>query len=815
MAASVAADENGWGVTVRVSTREPSYPARWIPGLDGLRAIAVAAVVAFHLSSGYLPGGFLGVDLFFVISGYLITRLLLAERERTGRIALGRFYLRRARRLLPAVALLLGVVAIAGGLIWTDQRPTLGGSLASSAGYVTNWWLIADQQSYFVATGRPPMLQHLWSLAVEEQYYLAWAPAVMLLGGAWWLGRRATRDSAPGAIALRVAALAGGLTLASTLAMAIIAIETDVPYQTDSARVYFGTDTHAMGLLLGSAVGALTIWARERRTRLRRVGPQRAGGMAAGPTADLGGIAAENLATDTARMPVWASDLLAVAGLAGVAWFFWTVDEFEPWLYRGGFLIFSALAVMAVVGAARAGGRLGRLLDVPPLRWLGQRSYGIYLWHWPIAVVTRPVIDIVGPTWLLNPARAGLAVALAAVSYRYLEQPVRQGRFLAGMRDGTRQTLARWRAAGGWRTVVQRRWAAPAVALGCAAVLIVGYASAQSAPLHADSAAGQSDEPWLWGSEDPGPDTQDDAALDQYIEGGPGGAGTGGGAVDPGSGGGEAADPDSAAGHTAGGSDPVPPGMTESSSQTPSTSPSPDPGTGHSTGTTPADIAPADTGATTVETTTSASAPAPHTAPAESPPAKKATPKSTAPKTTTPKSTTPTSTAPKPPARKTTTPQKTAPKKAAVSAFGDSVLLGAAPALKAEVGPVALDAVVGRQSWDTLSDVQAAQEAGKLAPIVLIHTGNNGIIPPKQLAATLKSLKDRDLVILLNDHVDRSWAPPNNKTIAAVRGKYGNVVILDWNAAANANPSWFGPDGMHVNGSGARAYAKLVARAMA
>ena len=134
---------------------------RWIPGLDGLRAIAVIAVVLFHLNPDYLSGGFLGVDLFFVISGYLITRLLVAEHQRTGRISIGRFYLRRARRLLPAVALLLAVVSVAGGLIWRDQRPTLAGGLFSSMGYVTNWWLIGDHQSYFVAMGRPPMLQHL------------------------------------------------------------------------------------------------------------------------------------------------------------------------------------------------------------------------------------------------------------------------------------------------------------------------------------------------------------------------------------------------------------------------------------------------------------------------------------------------------------------------------------------------------------------------------------------------------------------------------------------------------------------------------
>jgi hypothetical protein len=149
-----------------------------------------------------------------------------------------------------------------------------------------------------------------------------------------------------------------------------------------------------------------------------------------------------------------------------------------------------------------------------------------------------------------------------------------------------------------------------------------------------------------------------------------------------------------------------------------------------------------------------------------------------------------------------------------LSAFGDSVLLGASPAVRAVVGSMSLDAVVGRQAWDTLDDVVAAHRAKKLAPVVLIHTGNNGVISPQQLTATLGGLADRSKVVLVNDHVDRSWQDPNNKAIAAVDGAYPNVVIVDWNAAASKNPSWFGPDGIHVNSTGAKAYASLVAAAV-
>jgi peptidoglycan/LPS O-acetylase OafA/YrhL len=286
-----------------------------------LRAVAVIAVVLFHLEPGYLTGGFLGVDLFFVISGYLITRLLLSERQRTGRIRLGRFYLRRARRLLPALAALLAVVVFLGGLIWPDQRPTLTGSAASSLGYVTNWWLIADQQSYFVTMGRPPMLQHLWSLAIEEQYYLLWAPAVILLSAAWLWRRHSTPAWRTPMV---VAWAAGGLALASTAAMAYLAIASNVPYQADSSRVYFGTDTHAMGLLLGSAVGALAAvpWRSVTRRPPRWVRPAWRARWQPRP------LLPAWIVGDAARGPLgrWATDALAVAGIGGAVWFFASVD---------------------------------------------------------------------------------------------------------------------------------------------------------------------------------------------------------------------------------------------------------------------------------------------------------------------------------------------------------------------------------------------------------------------------------------------------------------------------------------------------------
>ena len=388
-----------------------------LTGLDGLRALAVLAVLVFHADPVLLPGGFLGVDLFFVISGYLITRLLLGELGRTGGLDLTRFYLRRAVRLLPPVLVLLAAVTTTSTLVWRDETATLRGSVLSTLGYVGNWWLIGAHQSYFVASGRPPMLQHLWSLAIEEQFYLFWPLALTLLAAGshrWWrrLGRGEPypdRWPLPRRFGT-VAAVSVLLALLSTSIMAVLAIRDQVPFGADSSRIYFGSDTHSMGLLLGAAFGAM----------------------------------AEKLAFQPARnwrIRRWFTDLLGVASLAGMAVLVYRVDEFSPGLYRGGFLAVSAVAVVLVSTVARAGSRLGRLLDRQPLRWLGDRSYSIYLWHWPVIVVTRPGVDLPDREWLVLGIRLVVPLLLASASYSLIERPCRRlgERYLAGrdQRAGT------------------------------------------------------------------------------------------------------------------------------------------------------------------------------------------------------------------------------------------------------------------------------------------------------------------------------------------------------------------------------------------
>ncbi len=366
-----------------------------MPGLDGVRAVAVAAVLIFHADPTRLPGGFLGVDVFFTLSGFLITSLLLTELEARGTLRLGRFYQHRAKRLLPALLLVLTATALLALTVAQDAAARVREDVVASALYVTNWWYIAHGTPYFESTGRPPLLQHLWSLAVEEQFYLVWP---LLLYGLWRLGRvEAVRAGAAVAV------------LGSTVLMAWIAIRDGIPFATDSGRVYFGTDTHAMTLLVGAVLA--TCWTQ--------------------------GSAMAALTTRGRRVVSG----LGLASLLALVAAFRFADPMSWGLYRSGFLIVAVITAGVVAAAAVNGAAFSRALSVQPLRWLGQRSYGIYLWHWPIFMVLRPGIDLDAGGWPVEVARFALTFLAAEVSYRLVEMPVRQGavgRIWAGWRASVR-----------------------------------------------------------------------------------------------------------------------------------------------------------------------------------------------------------------------------------------------------------------------------------------------------------------------------------------------------------------------------------------
>ncbi|MEZ5141232.1 MAG: acyltransferase [Acidimicrobiales bacterium] len=357
------------------------FDLRHIPALDGLRGLAVVGVLLFH--GGQLTGGYLGVDLFFVLSGFLITSLLLREYDGSGTVGLGRFWARRARRLLPA---LFGLVAGVGLYCLVFARPYELGAIRADAlatvFYVANWHAIVGGQGYWEIFSAPSPLQHTWSLAIEEQFYLVW-PLVVLGLLKLTKGRKEV---------VLVTAVVGALVSATLMALLWVP-------EADTSRVYLGTDTRAAAVLLGAALATL----------LALRGPIR------GTRARLG--------------LEWAG-LVCLVGLLGV----WaTTGGLSPWLYHYGFLACGLASTVVIAAASHPRvGVVGRVLSFAPLRWLGLVSYGLYLWHWPVFVVlNRERVGLDG--WPLLAVQVAVSLAIAVVSYYALELPIR--------RDG----LAAWR----------------------------------------------------------------------------------------------------------------------------------------------------------------------------------------------------------------------------------------------------------------------------------------------------------------------------------------------------------------------------------
>ena len=430
---------------------------RYMPGLDGLRAIAVAAVIAFHLGLSWAPGGLLGVGVFFTLSGYLITDLLLGSWESSGGLKLREFWARRARRLLPALFVMLAIVTVWVAIASPSQLGPLRGDIGAASVYVSNWWLAFQHVSYFARFGPPSPLGHLWSLAVEEQFYLIW-PWLVWLGLIWLVRRRSLalrRANAAAALsdadapltgrassfeaagtagfgaeadmpssAVSSSGAPGGTTLVVqrptgeanggrrdvhfvrremwplaglTVILAILsAIEMGVLYHPsfDPSRIYDGTDTRAFGLLFGAALAM--VW------------PSR------GLRADV---------SPAARRFI---DGMGALGLLGIALLIWRTNEYSAFLYRGGMVLLSLCTCLVVAAVAHPGGRIGKIMGVGPMRWAGVRSYGIYLWHYPVIVLTTATV--VTHTDLTRDFFQVVAIVIIAdLSWRFIETPVRHG----------------------------------------------------------------------------------------------------------------------------------------------------------------------------------------------------------------------------------------------------------------------------------------------------------------------------------------------------------------------------------------------------
>ena len=354
---------------------------QYIPALDGLRAVAVIAVMLYHLGIEWIPGGFLGVDLFFVISGYVITRLLLDSIQQRGGLDLRDFYMARIRRLLPPLLFMLIVTSIIVGLWAPDTTKKFLTDAPFSIFGGMNWWLVFNQQDYFESSGRPPLLQHTWSLAVEAQFYLIWP--LILLFVLRFFGKKLIPAAA------LVIAMTSGITLM------LVSFQLDASNTSQVSHIYFGTDTHSIGLFLGAALAVSWI-------------PQ-------------------NFRPEVTRRAQDFIDGIGVFGFVGILGTFLLIDESKPTLYRIAFPLAGIFGTAILISIVHPASRFAPLLRNRVLLWIGERSYAIYLWHWVIFQITRPQVDLDGDDWALFILRILVVLALADISLRLVELPIRSG----------------------------------------------------------------------------------------------------------------------------------------------------------------------------------------------------------------------------------------------------------------------------------------------------------------------------------------------------------------------------------------------------
>ena len=373
---------------------------QYIPAIDGLRAIAVIAVMLYHLGVSWIPGGFLGVDLFFVISGYVITRLLLDSIQQRGGLDLRDFYLARIRRLFPPLVFMIVATSIFVGLWAPDTTKKFLTDAPFSLTGVMNWWLVFNHQDYFEASGRPPLLQHTWSLAVEAQFYLLW-PLILLLV-LRYLGKKLIP-----AAALIIAATSG-------IALMLVSFQLDAANSSKVSHVYFGTDTHSIGLFLGAALAVSWI-------------PQ-------------------NFNLQVTRRAQDFIDGIGIFGFVGILGTFLLIDETKPTLYKLAFPLAGIFGTAILISIVHPASRFAPLLRNKVLLWIGERSYAIYLWHWVVFQISRPQVDLDGEDWALFTLRILVVLALADISLRLVELPFRSGAvsyWFKGMRYRTPEVRKR------------------------------------------------------------------------------------------------------------------------------------------------------------------------------------------------------------------------------------------------------------------------------------------------------------------------------------------------------------------------------------
>ncbi|PZU49084.1 MAG: acetyltransferase [Microbacterium sp.] len=682
-------------------------------GLDGLRAVAVLLVVVYHLFPGWLlHSGFVGVDVFFVISGFLITSLLVREHARSGRIALGSFWKRRARRLLPALALVVTVSASVAWMVGGDVLVGIGRQVLGAATFSYNWVAVADGASYFGAT-QPELFRNLWSLAVEEQFYVLWPlllPLLLVVRSRWMRA----------AVALTLAAASAGW------AVALLASGAGL------TRAYYGTDTHAFGLLLGVALAVVVA------------------GRGVGAAAD----AASGARQPRAMAVALAGTAVAVTLVVVAAW------PGGTGLYPGIPLAASVLSAAAIALAVRPGSPVGRALDIAPLRWIGERSYGIYLWHWPIVVLlgvmSGSFVDSAIPV-STGVAALVLTLVASAASYRLIEQPVRQ----LGFRGALRALGARLAS-----TPARRFGAIAAVAAGALVVGGTTAAVAAAPPVSSSEAAVQ-------------------AGIDALAEAS---------------------------------ASPAAPVTSEESSGHPAapsptpTSPSPSPSACAAVadaGVADAGVADAagagstdDSGETDVPgvaddfgSASAASGVSGASAIGTSPVAASGSP------------CTGRDGRPLPPAPVTVGGDR-------VSAIGDSVMLASAGGLLTALPGVQIDAAVSRSMWAGTGIVESLAAQGTLRDFVVVGLGTNGPVDAGALQEVYDAIGPQRSLVLVTAFAPRDWIPGVNAELTNFAGTHPRVVLADWSHAIEPQVDLLAGDRIHPGPTGGAIYAETVAAAI-
>lgn len=683
------------------SAADQTPAGTYLPGLDGLRALSVLAVIVYHANATWLPGGFLGVEVFFVISGFIITRGLAQEWLNKGTISVFSFWGRRARRLLPGLFLLLLGVLTYATFFDEASLTKLRIDVVAALGYFTNWHLIYEHESYFDSWNHPSFLRHLWSLAIEEQFYVLW-PLLIL-----------------GALKVLKVRLTFGLivvgAIASYTAMALLSQGRD---DAEISRVYYGTDTRIGALLVGSAIGFLP-FNEGLRTRL----------------AD--------------------SRLLGLAGyvaLGALFVFAARLSDSASILYTGGFVATTLTAGLLILCLNNPGSIASRLLAVRPLRWVGVRSYGIYLYHFPILLLTWPDMTRSVPLFLLQVAAT---LVVADLSYRLVELPIRRGAL-----GRIYASLTERRA--GWRQSFAAGFVVTAVLIAGTSLTIVAVAARPpEVPPYLQAGSFRITTPSI---------AQDVASLVTTLS---------------------------------------PPGTAEAGEQPPAVEASPTPTE------TPAEEAPPpSTPAISEEEQAQIDrcqtirgrayesdeernwylANCANQQPQQSNP--------------------PGNDGPPPAPLPTFVPTGTVAVEGGITAIGDSVMVGAGPWLAANFAGIDIDAQVGRQVSQAVALMQQKAANGTLARTVFLHIGNNGTFTAGQFDQIMQIAGPDRRVFFMNVHVPRNWQNGNNAVIAEGTAYYPNAFLIDWQGTVSGHDELFASDGVHIGGQGASIYTGLVMQAL-